>query len=444
MERLSSAIAIATLVACWGSRPPSPAPPPAEHRSGPTLEQARAFERGTGVPRDYRRSAAIYDRLCADGRGSLEACHELVDAILEGRGVTSDRRRAAILETALCQRGDATACVVSAILDESGGGGAAAGSKPEDAFERAQQACAKQDGRACLLLAELRGGDGSTAERDRREKYGVACRAGLVEGCRHVAFHLVMCGEPEVDDAAGCEARTVTAWRANTSDADRVDAADRLQRACTAGDARACQSLPTRQLPRTELCAAHDYGACAELGCIGDDAAEKLALDHGMTHPNCYVAGKDADLAWRRKPVGLRPIVSQRGQPIGARSKPPFDAIRVTYHGGRDRKGWPRYDVYNINDQTLLELVACAYAYDENNNQVARAELSVAEVPIAPDAIASVDLARGSGTIPEVTAAAVAFEINYQRVRFGSAAPAVDATRCPAQRPSGSQQVYGW
>jgi hypothetical protein len=440
MERLSSAIVIATLVACWGAPPPSPAPTPSGRPNGETLEQARAFERGAGVPRDYRRSAAIYARLCADGGGSLEACHELVDAIMEGRGVTLDRRRVMILEAALCQRGYVTACVVSTMFGERG---PAAEAKLAVAFERAQQACAKPDGRACLLLADLRGGDGSTAENDRREKYGAACRAGLVEGCRHVAFEFGMCGDA-VEDAAACEARTVTEWRANSYDADRVDAADRLQRACTAGDARACKHLPSRRLPDAELCAAHDYGACADLGCIGDDAAEKVARDHGVTDPNCHVAGTHAYMAWRRKPVGLPPIVSERRRPIGARSTPPFDAIRVTHHGGRDRKGWPRYDVYNINDQTLLELVACAYAYDENGNQVARAELSLAEVPIAPDAVASVEIARGSGTIPEVTAAAVTFEISYQRVRFGSAAPAIDATRCPAQRPPGSQQVYGW
>jgi len=440
MKRLSYVIAM--LVACWGSPPPAPAPSPAVGRNGSTLEQARAFERGIGVLRDYRRSAAIYDRLCADGRGSLEACQELVDAIEDGRGITSDPRRVAILEAALCQRGDATACVASAIREELGGGSAE--SKLEAAGARAQQACAQQDGRACLLLAALRSGDGSTAERDRREKYGVACRADLVEGCHHVAFELVLCGEPEVDDAAGCEARTLAKWRANSYDADRVDAADRLQQACTAGDARACKGLPTRQLPRTELCAAHDYGACAELGCIGDDAAEKLARDHGVTDPNCYVAGKDAYLAWRRNPTGLPPIVSDRRHPIGARSTPPFDAIRFTHHGGRDRKGWPRYDVHNINDQPLAELVACAYAYDETGQQLARAELSLAEVPIAPNAIASVELARGSGTIPALTAAAVHFEISYQRVRFGSAAPAVDATRCPAQRPPGNPQIYGW
>src|SRR5215208_5677322 len=148
MERLLYGIAIAMLDACWGSPPPSPAPSLAEGRNGPTLEQARAFERGAGVPRDYRRAAAIYDRVCADGRGSVEACHELVDAIQDGRGVTSDRRRVAILEAALCQRGDATACVVSAIREELGGGSAE--SKLEAASERVQQACAKQDGRACL------------------------------------------------------------------------------------------------------------------------------------------------------------------------------------------------------------------------------------------------------------------------------------------------------
>lgn len=435
--------ACALLAACWSPSPPAaPAPVAAPKRS--LIEEARALERGAGVPRDYRRAAAIYERLCDGGGGSLEACRALEGALRDGRGLAVDRERLAVLDAALCERGDAAACVVSSFHGAISEGTEAAADKLGAALERARQACEKQDGRACQIAAELRGGDGSTAESDRMAKYGAACRAGLFEGCEKLAYEVGMCGEPEVDDPAACEARLLAEWRKESFNADRVDAYERMQRGCAAGDASACEGIPSRQLPRKALCAAHDYGACAELGCVGDDAAEKLAIDHGVTAPNCYVAGKRALFEWRREKVGLPPIVSDRKPPVGARPMAPLEAVRFTHRGGRDAKGWPRYDAHNLGDQPITELVVCAYAYGEGDAQLARVEVALAEVPIAPNGIAAVELARGTGAVPALPAATLGVEISYSRARQGSAAPAVDATRCAAQRPAGSPDLYGW
>jgi TPR repeat protein len=431
-------IALATLAACWGSSPVSLSTDVA----GVTLAQARSLEYGRGVSRDYRKAAAIYDRLCADGRGSMEACHDLADAIRDGRGVSVDRRRLGSLTSVLCERADAAACLTAAIIEQADSRGAA-NVKLSAAVERAEHACAKADGRACLLVAELDGGSGSQAEHAQRLKYNTACRAGLVDACRNLTAELGTCGEPDVGDPAACEERLLTEWRAH-GEVDRVHAVGWLQEACASGDARACSHLPSRRLTRAELCASHDFNACAALGCTGDDAADKLARIHGVTAPNCHVAGKAAHLEWRRKPEGLPPIVADRRPATSPRPTPPFDAIRATHHGGRDRKGWPRYDLYNRSDQAVLDLIVCAYAYDASINQIARAELSPAELPLPPGAIVQVELARGTGTIPELTSAAVQFEISYQRVGLGSQPTATDHTRCPVLRPAGSPHIYGW
>jgi len=439
--RVSRALAVAVLLAC-GS--PPPARPPANRPAGPSLEQAKAAERGAGVPRDYERAARIYDQLCDRGRGQIEACLDLIDAMVDARGVASDLAGVRELDRVLCRRGTALACLEGAMFDVMAQRSDQAA--PPDALaaiERATKevaaACERGDGRACEV--SVMGGDSGTAEWDRRTKYSVACQAGRMEACGRVAIDLEMCGEPEVDDPAACEQRTVAAWRAHDYDRDLAADAQKLYDECRAGNALACQHIPTQRIPMAARCAAHDYGACAELGCLGDDAARALALAHGADQPNCFVAGKDALLAWKLRPGQTRfePLVTDGQRPGGARPTPPWEAVRFQHHGGRDRADWPRFDVYNMNDHALAELSVCLYAYDTAGNQLAwfagTPRLAVAPNALVPLALDVPDEPR----LPDATAEVV---IDYSHVRFDGGAATDDAARCPAHRPRGQAGAY--
>src|SRR4051812_34023105 len=92
--------------------------PPSSRAAPPTLEAAHAAERGIGGPRDYEKSARIYEALCDGGRGSIEACLELVDAIADARGTSRDVQRVRKIGDALCKRGEPTSCVQNAYIDE--------------------------------------------------------------------------------------------------------------------------------------------------------------------------------------------------------------------------------------------------------------------------------------------------------------------------------------
>lgn len=438
MRALAVACAVAACNgACGGAKPrPQPTPPA-------TLEAARAAERGTGMPRDYERAAAIYDQLCAGGRGSIEACFDLKDAMVDGRGAKRDVRRIYDLDGVLCSRGEPLACYEHAVLDAMQA--SAMGRRDKDidtglldrVLAQLAAACERGDGRACE--ATVMGGDSGSAEWDRRHKYSKACLAGRMDACGRVVIELDLCGEPEVDDAAGCEQRLLAEWRSHDFDSDLVADAQKLFDECHAGNAQACEHVPTQRIAMSELCAAHDYGACARLGCVGDDAAQAQAIAHGVDDPNCYVAGKDAWLEWKRAGKGLPPIVTDGQRPLGARPTPPWEAVRFQHHGGRDRAGWPRFDVYNMNDRAVSELTVCAYAYDGAGQQLAR-YVAKAKPPIAPDALVPLagDVA-GEPAFPPTTSEVV---IDFDHVRFADATPSDDPARCPEQRAHDKPGAY--
>ena len=110
-RRSGWALVVAAAAACSG---PAPVSKPAAPRD--PLDDARAAERGHGVPRDYALAARIYDRACDGGRGNRTACRRLLHALLEGRGVDLDKMRAANIATVLCERtSDRLGCVIAAL-----------------------------------------------------------------------------------------------------------------------------------------------------------------------------------------------------------------------------------------------------------------------------------------------------------------------------------------
>jgi TPR repeat protein len=283
----------AVLVIALASCAPPPTRLPAL-TAAPSLAQARAYELGGDVPRDYARSAAIYAELCKDGHGDIAACHALADAIGFARGESYAVDRIRQLAATLCKRGDAWACLDEAWLrpppahDVSQAELDAVQAAMTRQAAHAQLACAHGDGASCLLLGRLLFGDEPAVVARRRWSYLGACRHGELAGCALAVHDLERCNVGnDLGEVAACEAQQVAAWRADATYADELDAVQRLQDGCTGGDAIACDGLPSRRSNPRELCAAHDYIACAMRGCLGDAAAAKQARDHGVNWVKC-------------------------------------------------------------------------------------------------------------------------------------------------------------
>ena len=200
---------------------------------------ADRYERGDGVPRDYRRAAELLARSCADGRGVAAACRRLAIARTQGRGVAQGLDVIALL-TLACERGDWLACGLPIPFD------------PDDA----RAACARGRHDACLAVAGLSAWSQSgTAQEERRRYFLEACRAGILEGCHYLS-----------GPGAGSE-----------EESQFVRA--KLTTACRRGDADACAAIDT-PLPDRALCDAGDYQACGRLGAAGDAAALELACQY--------------------------------------------------------------------------------------------------------------------------------------------------------------------
>lgn len=263
---------IAVIAACGGHAPDREAPP-AKPAAKPAprapLAQARALERGDGVPRDYRAAVEIYRAACADGQGDPAACDALIRAHLFARGASEDRNAAfAIARKACLARRDPFCCAVAAISS------AREADLPEDvkrtAFEvlRTMAPCDASHMSAChatMLLGELDFGDSTAASARQSERALQLCRVGIAEACWEV---LVISSHVEP--------------------ADRAEVTRSMQAACDAHDADACAIAPGRQpiAPR-ELCAANDYEACAHAGCDGDEAARQISASHGVDTTRC-------------------------------------------------------------------------------------------------------------------------------------------------------------
>ena len=421
------------------------------------MEAARAAQRGQGGPRDYARAAAIYTRLCDDGRGELTACFALLDAVEMARGVAFSHQRVLDLQRLLCDRGDPVSCAKNAwwamFSPDVTGAVALDFSERDKQEQRAAEACEAGDGRAC----EWQGGqfmrDGDNSEERRRRAYGTACTQDQLYSCGQLAIELQTCDEAEIEDVAACEARALARQLASGRDADRLDAVARLDQACRAGDATACDLVPSRRLSPEGLCRAHDYRACSEVGCLGDEAADAAARAHGVeADSSCARPMGRALAAWRLAPPGpgrsrFPPVVADRRKLRGAQPMPPFEAVKFALHGGRDRHDWPRFDVYNVGDRAVTELGVCLYAYGaadaHGRAQLARVTATLPSLGLASDSRRLLALEDAVTTaLPDGTEEVL---VTYEHVRFaGDSKAYADATQCPAQLPFDQRITTMW
>jgi len=233
------------------------------------LDEARAYERGAGVARDYRAAAEIYRTACRDGHGEVEACGALIRAGMRGRGLDVDRAALAALATKTCvAQHDPFTCVIADLASTS------EKDLPPEVMDAVKASlsplptCDAAHASACWMLligAGFPGSDGSSAEERRKRIRHEACTLGIVQGCVELASY----SEADDDDAAVTDARK------------------RLVVACDAGDADACEVAPGRApIPPTALCAANDYEACAKATCLGD-ARAATAASHGVQIDDC-------------------------------------------------------------------------------------------------------------------------------------------------------------
>lgn len=243
-------------------------------RSGRSpVEQAHAYERGAGVARDYRAAADLLRAACDGGRGDVLACGEWIRAGWRARGTDRDMPSIQALATKICvDRRDPFGCVVTGLVSGR------EADIPErvtnvikDVLEDLQpcDAAHPSECQAAMFGSALSFSDGTTAEARRLERNEQLCGAGIVSGC-------------------------VELQRASHASAEAIaDAKRRLQAACDAGDADACEEAPDRTgVPLKELCAASDYEACGALGCRGDAQAAALATSHGVLQTECDRLGR--------------------------------------------------------------------------------------------------------------------------------------------------------
>lgn len=224
---------------------------PTERQAATDLVEATRYERGDGVPRDYRKAAELLQRACADGRGSPVACRRLALARRAARGVPLGDGRKEMRQA--CSGGDLIACAHEYRLDP----------------EKADAACERGNAEACYAYYLMPSSD---PNRDRSlalqlTARDIACKAGVLEAC------------------------------ASSFSLDDDVAVARLRPACRAGDADACKTLE-RPIDEAVLCAAFDYQACATRGFRGDTAALETACDANIAEAceGVAVLARDADV----------------------------------------------------------------------------------------------------------------------------------------------------
>jgi hypothetical protein len=268
-------------------------------------------------------------------------------------------------------------------------------------------------------MEELNLGDVEFQEYSRDRRNDIACQAGYVDACNGLLWPLRDCLEGHLEDDAACK-HVITTWRSQPHNEARLGAYERLVAMCEAGDAKACDVFPDRAIPDDVLCIAHDYIACARLACFGDGVAGELAGRNGVSHPvGCGHAHQRAFRAWRQSGQDEPPpvVVSLRGPPRRAQMQ--FsEPLVFREHGGRDNRGWPRYDVYNLSDQAVVEVVVCAESFDESLNEIARVEKSIEAVPIPANGSVVLELSAGSASdrVPRLGRRSWRERITYRRI----------------------------
>lgn len=252
--RGAALVAVAGCAACCGST-----------ERGNALQRAGTYERGDGVPRDYAVAAEILSVACRGGAGDPAACRRLAEAIRSARGVQRGTDVDVMgLFVAACQHGDWLACANTDTFDRS----------------RAEAACRGSKKEACVTLAATTTGDGSSAEHTRRQYLEAACGQGVLTAC----------------------IRTLMLEGRDGSVVARAAVAS----ACQRGDADACNAIG-EPVAAHDLCAAHDYQACAMVGLEGDESALVRACEARVPIACEHIAirARDADPADATAPEKL-------------------------------------------------------------------------------------------------------------------------------------------
>jgi TPR repeat protein len=240
---------------------------PAERARVPAepLAKAHAYERGAGVPRDYAIAVDLYRTACDQGRGNLTACGELIRAELARRGVAEDAETIRQFAGKLClERRDPFGCAAVTLVPPD----PFAPELPEPLTTTMEEVlthlhpCDAAHPGDCWAELAVHAFHGKPALEQQW------CAAGIITACADFARR--------------------TTSKATTGAPTADDALRLLQTACDAGDAEACEAAPDRAgVPVEALCAAHDYEACAALGCAGDRDAARIAASHGNPDPQC-------------------------------------------------------------------------------------------------------------------------------------------------------------
>jgi hypothetical protein len=427
-------VALALTSACRQQTATAIANRTASTASPPT---AQAYERGNGVPRDYVRAFELHAEDCREGRGDLEACDAVIEAIEFARGTTYEPLTVlSTLKSFCAQSDDDVICVRAWILEafQTWRDPKASPSPEEKARTRALQAAAARlatecdagTGRACDVLGEF---DLSADESTKYRRNEIACRAGNTGRCSTLIAELWGC---EDWSAEGTCALIIADWQSNPDAQELLAVYERLLAKCNAGDADACEGLPGRALSSATLCSAHDYAACSALACLGDDAARELARRHGALQLGaCHLAYGRALRAWDRSDRDEPPpIAADPMDPIGAWHPQPFEAILFRAHGGRDAQGWPRLDVHNVSDQDVVELTLCVVSFDADGHELARVRLTLDAPRIPSSGSVQIDLARHA-RVPRLGRASDREVVTYDRIRFASGPAIEDPARCP-------------
>jgi TPR repeat protein len=180
------------LTACGGGshRASHPSHPPLA-----PLDQARAYENGEGVARDYAEAAKIYKQQCASGSGPIVACRKLTKALLAGRGADRDMQGAFDLARTLCDtRNDAQSCVL-VVFSMMRAGEEEEDSSPSEKLVSTLKAylalrCDKRHLERCELPRDPFNwlDHSSSGERADHEFDDQGCKLGVLEACERFRF----------------------------------------------------------------------------------------------------------------------------------------------------------------------------------------------------------------------------------------------------------------
>jgi hypothetical protein len=234
------------------------------------FDQALAYERGHGVPRDFNNAGRIYDQLCNHGDGELRACTKLLDI--------ADRLESDQTQTRLrmCGRGDKSAC----------------GEKGID-LDKLPAQCAAGDVSACRFILGAMGLASSMSSSDRAD----AIRLDVARVSLRADEDLVFDATAEACSfllAGICDPRGKNETHGWTACLDAQPASPELDagracyrglvHACDAGSVSACEPLTGRMISSCDRCAAGDKRACGF-----SDAGEncKVAPERAQVSKEC-------------------------------------------------------------------------------------------------------------------------------------------------------------